>query len=68
MKKVSDQFQIGDSVIYTPEGVVTKVVGYLWGQKIGGFLYITYYQLECGINVPRHTLKKVIGEGRCDNV
>jgi hypothetical protein len=47
------QFQIGDAVIYHPEGVCTTVIGYLWAESIGNFPRIVGYRLDCGITVPK---------------
>lgn len=48
---VADQFQIGDRVIYTPEGVVTRISGYLWRTSVDSPPSIMSYELECGVSV-----------------
>lgn len=50
----ADQYQIGDKVIYLPEGVRTKIAGYVWVGRYGCDLpEISTYRLDCGIAVPR---------------
>ena len=56
--KPTEQFQIGDRVVYTREGVITEVAGYIWSEKIGGPPEISRYQLSCGINVRREYLSR----------
>ena len=47
----SDQYQIGDEVIYIPAGVRCEITGYVWRDKIGGPPpYILMYRLSCGID------------------
>ena len=52
----SYQFQIDDPVLYLPERVITRVVGYVWRTEPSGAEKIVLYQLDCGIA----TLKKFI--------
>jgi len=59
-KSPKDQFQIGDEVLYKPEGVYTTIRGYLWlpieinkPPRIGG------YELDCGITVPAEWIERV---------
>jgi hypothetical protein len=47
----AEQYQIGDRVIYTPEGVVTTVSGYLWFNTVEKRPSIMGYELACGITV-----------------
>lgn len=59
--KVADQYQIGDEVVYTHEGVVTKVTGYVWLEKLDEPPTILLYQLDCGISVPKSLLALFAG-------
>lgn len=61
MKNPKDQFQIGDIVLYSQEGVITRISGYVWGADIGGLPKIIGYELDCGISVPGNAIKKHVG-------
>lgn len=50
------QLQIGDAVLYLPEGVYTTVEGYVWHEEIGAAPRILAYRLSCGIAAPRRAL------------
>lgn len=52
------QFQIGDKVLYVPEGVETEIDGYLWIQSVGGLPKIGAFKLRCGIEVPAESIVK----------
>lgn len=53
-----DQLQIGDDVIYLPEGVYAKVDGYQWFSAIGKPPSIIGYRLSCGIVAPRGMIER----------
>ena len=59
MKEPNEQFQIGDRVLYMPEGVITEIDGYLWSQKMGKDPFIQGYELRCGITVREDTIRKL---------
>jgi hypothetical protein len=50
------QFQIGDSVLYVPEGVYATIDGYIWMQTIGQVPKIAAYKLSIGISVPENSI------------
>lgn len=52
----ADQYQIGDCVLYLPEGVITEVTGYLWEESVGEAPRIIAYELSCGTRVSRESL------------
>lgn len=56
-KSVNDQFQIGDVVVYVPEGIVTQVRGYLWIDQMGELPVVGLYELSCGIHAPAGALR-----------
>lgn len=58
------QFQIGDGVVYTPEGIITRVIGYLWSSAIGSAPKVVGYELACGVTVPAHMLQMRPGNFR----
>lgn len=45
----STQYQLGDEVVYLPEGVFTKVTSYNWQTPTDGVAKIVGYSLACGI-------------------
>lgn len=53
-----EQFQIGDDVVYVPEGVYATVDGYQWFTTIGESPKIIGYRLSCGIVVPRGMIER----------
>lgn len=55
----SEQFQIGQRVLYVPEGIWTEVTGYEWKNCIGGPPSIARYELLCGIYAGREHIEKV---------
>ncbi len=57
-KHPSEQLQIGDPVVYLPEGIVTQVIGYAWGSEVGHGPRLTGYHLACGITVQRDVLER----------
>ena len=61
-KRSEDQFQVGDEVLYEPEGVVTTVDGYLWLEAVGSLPEIGAYRLACGVSVPGSSLKRWLVE------
>lgn len=52
------QFQIGDRVLYLPEGVYCTVEGYFWLESIGEPPSILGYRLSCGIIVNRDLISR----------
>ncbi|WP_232629157.1 hypothetical protein [Methylobacterium sp. Leaf118] len=56
-KDPSEQLQIGDTVVYLPEGIIAQVAGYLWSQHVGSGPRLVAYQLDCGIAVSRDQLR-----------
>lgn len=52
----SEQFQINDLVVYTPEGVHTWIEGYVWIESLGELPRIGAYILACGISVPKSSI------------
>lgn len=52
------QFQIGDRVLYLPEGVYSVIEGYLWIETVGRVPRIGAYRLSCGIAVPENSISK----------
>ncbi|WP_127524586.1 hypothetical protein [Mesorhizobium sp. Z1-4] len=58
-KKPADQFQIGDTVLYVPEGVITTIRGYTWQTNIGNPPRILTYALDCGINVTTSMIERL---------
>ena len=46
----SDQYQVGDDVIYIPAGVRCKVMGYVWRPTTSKPPSILMYRLSCGID------------------
>lgn len=54
----SEQLQIGQRVLYVPEGVWTEVIGYEWKHCIGGPPSIVRYELSCGIYACREHLTR----------
>lgn len=48
-KPPEQQFQIGDKVIYLPEGVYTEITGYVWSFPDNVTAKIKKYRLSCGI-------------------
>lgn len=56
MKDPAEQFQIGENVVYQPEGVVAQVVGYVWHEQMGELPTVAAYALSCGISVPGSAL------------
>lgn len=57
----SDQFQVGDEVVYAPEGVYAKVVGYVWASAVGEPSRIVLYELSCGIAAPGEQIERRAG-------
>lgn len=55
-KSTDEQLQIGDYVIYSPEGVFARIVGYVWIEPLGELPSISRYSLSVGISVPRSVL------------
>ena len=55
----SDQYQIGDDVIYTPAGVRCKIDGYAWIVPPGHGIApsISSYHLSCGIYADREWIR-----------
>lgn len=66
MKDPKEQFQIGDTVVYMPEGVITEIGGYLWQHAMGSEPFIQSYVLTCGITVPGSTIAKYRREASID--
>jgi hypothetical protein len=64
----NDQFQIGDEVVYTPEGVITTVTGYDWLTSVEAPPKVLAYQLACGISAPKNLLAVYIGDRRSVNI
>ncbi|RVC47588.1 MULTISPECIES: hypothetical protein [unclassified Mesorhizobium] len=60
-QRIAAQFQIGDEVVYVPEGVITTVAGYVWQEKVGTPPTIALYGLACGISVPKDLLAVYVG-------
>lgn len=54
----SDQLQIGDRVVYRPEGVITEIEGYRWAEPVGDLPHIIGYYLSCGIAAPRSAIDR----------
>lgn len=52
------QYQIGDAVVYMPEGVVSIVSGYVWSNLPGALPMIAGYTLLAGCTVPAETLRR----------
>lgn len=61
---VIDQYQIGDEVVYVPEGVITTVTGYVWKYQVPEPPRILLYSLACGIDVPKDVLMGYISDRR----
>lgn len=51
------QFQIGERVLYIPDGIYAIVEGYLWLQAVGELPRVVAYRLSCGISVPGNTIE-----------
>lgn len=58
-KKPQDQFQIGETVLYRPEGVLTRIRGYLWSETVGDAPRIVAYELDCNITVDGALLERM---------
>ena len=57
------QFQIGDRVLYLPEGIYARVDGYFWNRTIGECPRVVSYLLSCGIEAPENTIARTrVGE------
>lgn len=52
------QFQVGEPVLYVPQGIYTTVTGYNWIGQMSGRPRIAGYQLACGIAAPWKDLRK----------
>lgn len=50
-QSIAEQYQIGDRVVYIPEGIVTKISGYMWRTSTDRPPEIVAYELECGIAI-----------------
>ena len=65
-KKIENQFQVGEWVVYVPENVITRISGYVWDS--GGDTTavnspsICAYELECGIVVQGIAIRKATTE------
>lgn len=57
-----EQLQIGDEVVYIPEGVFTEVIGYEWAWQESGAPSISRYRLGCGISSDRAHIKRLVGK------
>jgi len=55
----ADQFQIGEQVLYLPEGIFAVIEGYDWAESIGALPYLIAYQLSCGISVPGNAIARI---------
>lgn len=53
------QFQIFDDVLYIQEGIITRVVGYLWLETMDELPKVTGYHLACGCTVPLNAIKRI---------
>lgn len=52
------QFQVGEPVLYVPQGIYTTVTGYNWMQQMNGPPRLVGYQLSCGIQAPFKDLRR----------
>jgi hypothetical protein len=50
-KSIAEQYQIGDRVIYMPEGILTTITGYKWETYVEKPPAIIAYLLGCGIGI-----------------
>lgn len=58
-----NQYQVGDVVIYTPEGVVAQISGFYWGKEVKGKPpRIEKYNLTCNLCVEGKYLKRYNNE------
>ena len=60
------QYQIGEPVVYEPEGVVTRVIGYVWKRAEDGTCRIDLYRLDCGIDVVEDHIRPLVPEDPAD--
>lgn len=56
-KDPATQFQVGDRVLYLPEGIFAVVEGYVWNQQTGDLPKVMLYRLNIGIDVPASAIK-----------
>lgn len=63
-KKPEDQFQIGDPVIYVPDGIITRVEGYTFYSDMFNPPKILTYNLSCGISVGADLLSHYVKSAR----
>ncbi len=57
-RSCESQFQIGERVVYLPEGVQTLIEGYVWIEAIGVAPRIGGYRLACGVTVSENTIAR----------
>lgn len=61
-KDPKDQYQIGDDVLYKPEGIITRILGYEWSAASASrpdrLPTVIAYLLDCGVSVPAETIEK----------
>lgn len=62
MTDPKDQLQIGEHVIYEPEGVYATVEGYQWVVPLGDNPRIVGYKLSCDITASRSMLRRRDGK------
>lgn len=56
MRNPDTQFQIGEDVLYLPEGVRCKVDGYVWAEGVGEVPRVVAYRLSCGVSVSENCI------------
>ena len=54
------QYQIGDAVVYLPEGVVSIIGGYVWSNAVGALPAIVAYTLLAGCSAPAEALRRAV--------
>lgn len=67
LKHPSEQFQIGERVVYQPEGIVAQIAGYVWHEPMDSLPTVASYVLSCGISAPASALARadeVLGSRR----
>ena len=52
------QFQMGDRVLYKPDGIIATVTGYQWVETMGHRPKLIGYELSCGITVGFESIAK----------
>lgn len=59
-KDPNEQYQVGDTVIYLPEGIYTEISGYVFYESMSAPPKVVKYKLKCGLDVTPDLIRRAI--------